>query len=205
MKVNRTICALIVIIVCVQGSNFIEAMLQERPSDKTIKTVPSQKIITKGKVLTIAAIATLLALSAAYVHRIVNQYAKEYGMPAVIVALRYNLPFQPAYLKIVAAASQHDDARLQAGLAALNNALLGQDWRQTRVPLIEDFITMDQIAFSQKYPVMRMHILHLLKTYAAAWDLYDKKASIRTYTRGIPSLKNQAKYMHELNEKVGLI
>ncbi len=201
VKINRIIISMVLGGIVISNVHYMLAM---PVIDKPIKKA-DQKIATRNKVLTVAAIATLLAIPATYVTRLAHQYVKEYGMATVAVALRYGLPFQSSYLKTLMYAASHDDQALKNTLIALHTLLIGENWRQTRLSLIDDFVKMTQREFNQKYgALMGNQVKHLLKTYGAASDLYFRKSNIRTYTRGTPSLKNQAKYREELDQAVGL-
>lgn len=202
---NHGIAMILIAGIFVSNAPFLYSMEAiERPL-KEAQEEKSKQIAIGKKTLSIAAIAALLAIPAAYLIRLVHTYSKEYSFPVIAIAVRYGLPFQPLYLKTLTYAERHDNSPLKNALIALNTTVFGENWRQTRSSLINDFITMHQVAFNQKYGAeLHRHIKHMLKLYAAAADLSMRKSIIKTYTRGTPSLKNQAKYMHELEQKLGL-
>ncbi len=204
MKMNHVLAWMVaggMVIAMVPSVSAMEAV--DSPPQSSKQQKPAS--MTGTKKLTIAAIAALLAVSAAYLARLLHKYGKNYGWPAIVVAVRYHLPFQPLYLKIVAAAARHENALLKDELIALNTLLIGPAWRQTRPILINDFMMMGKRSFYEKHgAVIAKHITHLLKAYAAGSDLFFRKSHERTYMRGEPSVKNQVKSMDELDRAVGL-
>lgn len=156
-----------------------------------------------SSVLTKNTIAFTMGVSLATFAYLTSAYG---GVAPAVVAWRYDIPRGRDALLLKAAYKQ-DKKQLKRDIELANETLLGENWRELRPKLVDDFVAFSRIRFTQKHGAeLREKILSLLNLYGAAGSLYFKHDDIRTYLQPYFFTTSSSKrdFMEQLDQELGI-